>query len=246
MTDEAAFLAAIQAAPHDLAPRLVYADWLDDRGDPRGELIRIEEEMLSLPAFADRYWELKPRRNELRELADPDWRAAFGYGTVARPLFGHGVPDDWKGRWRLIRAAVEHRHGIPMGDVGGRAAEVRAAEDRLGLTLPPSVREWVAFAHDIEQEGTEGRAWAERPRVIPEPYRLDFAMNGSAVSLAYDSHVEDCGWVVLLEDLGQPDPPVYNLPLFGFDSLSHGKPILSRVTDFVLPEVWDRPAAPGG
>src|SRR5574341_989219 len=29
-------------APHDDAPRLVYADWLLDRGDPRGELIQIQ------------------------------------------------------------------------------------------------------------------------------------------------------------------------------------------------------------
>src|SRR6478752_6735261 len=33
MTDEAAFLEAIRAAPNDLAPRLVYADWLDDHSD---------------------------------------------------------------------------------------------------------------------------------------------------------------------------------------------------------------------
>jgi uncharacterized protein (TIGR02996 family) len=33
MTDEAAFLNAILANPEDEAPRLVYADWLDERGD---------------------------------------------------------------------------------------------------------------------------------------------------------------------------------------------------------------------
>lgn len=39
MTDEAALLEAIYATPDDDAPRLVYADSLLDRGDPRGELI---------------------------------------------------------------------------------------------------------------------------------------------------------------------------------------------------------------
>jgi uncharacterized protein (TIGR02996 family) len=33
------FLAAIYAAPEDDAPRLVYADWLLEQGDPRGEFI---------------------------------------------------------------------------------------------------------------------------------------------------------------------------------------------------------------
>jgi len=37
-----ALLDAILAAPHDDAPRLVYADWLAEHGDPRGEFIQIQ------------------------------------------------------------------------------------------------------------------------------------------------------------------------------------------------------------
>ena len=33
---------AIFANPDDDAPRLVYADWLLERGDPRGEFIQIQ------------------------------------------------------------------------------------------------------------------------------------------------------------------------------------------------------------
>ena len=69
MNTEAQFLSGIQLAPSDTTRRLVYADWLEERGDPRAELVRIEEEMKSLPVFGDRYWHLKPRRNELREQA---------------------------------------------------------------------------------------------------------------------------------------------------------------------------------
>jgi uncharacterized protein (TIGR02996 family) len=35
-------LEAIYASPHDQAAREVYADWLSDRGDPRGELIMLQ------------------------------------------------------------------------------------------------------------------------------------------------------------------------------------------------------------
>jgi uncharacterized protein (TIGR02996 family) len=35
-------LAAIAVAPDDDAPRLVYADWLQERGDPRGEYITLQ------------------------------------------------------------------------------------------------------------------------------------------------------------------------------------------------------------
>ena len=43
MSDAAALLAAIRARPKDDAPRLVYADWLDEYGDPdRARLIRAQ------------------------------------------------------------------------------------------------------------------------------------------------------------------------------------------------------------
>ncbi len=42
MTHDDAFLQAIIERPDDDAPRLIYADWLDERGDPRGEFIRVQ------------------------------------------------------------------------------------------------------------------------------------------------------------------------------------------------------------
>ncbi|HVK14065.1 MAG TPA: TIGR02996 domain-containing protein [Gemmataceae bacterium] len=41
MNDEAAFMAMILANPDDDAPRLVFADWLDERGDRRAEWLRL-------------------------------------------------------------------------------------------------------------------------------------------------------------------------------------------------------------
>jgi uncharacterized protein (TIGR02996 family) len=41
--EQAAFLADIQANPDDDRPRLVFADWLEDHGDPaRAEFIRVQ------------------------------------------------------------------------------------------------------------------------------------------------------------------------------------------------------------
>lgn len=40
--DDGGHLAGIRAARDDDAPRLVYADWLLERGDPRGELILLQ------------------------------------------------------------------------------------------------------------------------------------------------------------------------------------------------------------
>jgi uncharacterized protein (TIGR02996 family) len=51
MSEEDAFLTDILARPDDDAPRLIYADWLLDRDDPRGELIRLGWELRG-PEFA--------------------------------------------------------------------------------------------------------------------------------------------------------------------------------------------------
>lgn len=50
----AALLAAIEAAPHDEAARMVYADWLLERGASRGELVRVQLARRRDRAWADR------------------------------------------------------------------------------------------------------------------------------------------------------------------------------------------------
>jgi len=44
-TDDEAFRRAVIDRPADDLPRVVYADWLDERGDPRGEFIRVQVEL---------------------------------------------------------------------------------------------------------------------------------------------------------------------------------------------------------
>ena len=48
--EEAAFVELVCASPDDDAPRLVFADWLDERDDPRGEFIRIQCALAKMPA----------------------------------------------------------------------------------------------------------------------------------------------------------------------------------------------------
>ena len=48
---DVAFLAAICANPADDTPRLVYADWLDEHGQPeRAEFVRVQCELARLEA----------------------------------------------------------------------------------------------------------------------------------------------------------------------------------------------------
>src|SRR4051794_12735191 len=43
--DESGFLQALFEDPADDTSRLIFADWLDERGDPRGELLRVQREL---------------------------------------------------------------------------------------------------------------------------------------------------------------------------------------------------------
>src|SRR6516162_3839088 len=49
MSAEAAFLHAIAAHPDDAVSRLVYADWLEDHDDSRGQFLRLHLALRNLP-----------------------------------------------------------------------------------------------------------------------------------------------------------------------------------------------------
>jgi uncharacterized protein (TIGR02996 family) len=61
---EVAFLHAIHADADDSASKLVYADWLEERGDPRGQLLRTEVERLKKEGTR-RMWAEKNYRQDI-------------------------------------------------------------------------------------------------------------------------------------------------------------------------------------
>jgi uncharacterized protein (TIGR02996 family) len=59
---ETVFLDSFLASPLEIAHPLVYADWLDDQGDPRAEFVRLGDPDLAGPERAspeDRLRELE-------------------------------------------------------------------------------------------------------------------------------------------------------------------------------------------
>src|SRR5271156_4248840 len=93
-----AFLQAIRETPEEDAPRLIYADWLEERGDPRGEFIRVQCTLPRLsadhpqrPVLAHREWELLAEHGD--EWATPlagivngwEFRRGFVEGVALAP-----------------------------------------------------------------------------------------------------------------------------------------------------------------
>jgi uncharacterized protein (TIGR02996 family) len=69
---------AVLASPDDDAPRLVYADWLMQQGDPRGEFIAVQIEQARLESEDPRQAELRARELDLLAVLGKDWRARYG------------------------------------------------------------------------------------------------------------------------------------------------------------------------
>jgi uncharacterized protein (TIGR02996 family) len=73
MTEQQAFLQAIFEEPDDDAPRLIYADWLEERGDPRAEFIRVGCALAGLTREDPRFRLLWTREGELIRTHKEKW-----------------------------------------------------------------------------------------------------------------------------------------------------------------------------
>ena len=133
-------LGEVLAAPDDDAPRLVYADWLQQHGDPRGAFITLQCKEVTLP-------EGSPARVELHRDAE----------QLEQQNVHHWLPER-PHQWEFRRGFLEHvvatteflrRHGPPIW----QHEPVRSVRLHLGqsvdsaaistLPLPSSMR---AFA----------------------------------------------------------------------------------------------------
>jgi uncharacterized protein (TIGR02996 family) len=97
MTQDDGFLQAVVEDPDDDAPRLVYADWLEERGEPRGEFIRTDCALARLPADDPRRPPLEERRRLLLAEHRDAWLGplrGLAYGWTFRRGFVEEVTVD--------------------------------------------------------------------------------------------------------------------------------------------------------
>ncbi|MDW8244817.1 MAG: TIGR02996 domain-containing protein [Thermogemmata sp.] len=115
----------IRAYPDDDLPRLVYADWLDERGDPRGEFIRLQiararlEKLIGSsvgggclpeglrrlhPAYYQAYVRLRQRENLLLVRHRAEWLTPFR-GLISGEEFRRGFVESVK---IAARTFLEH------------------------------------------------------------------------------------------------------------------------------------------
>lgn len=179
MADEQAFIQAILANPTDDGPRLVYADWLEERGDLGGEFLRIQTDLTRMPRKDKQQARFRKRLKQLRARLDAELLAWFNtlryrtaFGALARPLTPKdGVPE---------QQIVQH-------------------ERRLGVRLPRALRDYYLVG------GRGGRLNQAHDRLLP-PARWELA-SGKIVFLEENQGVALAG--VRANDPAGDDPPVF-------------------------------------
>jgi uncharacterized protein (TIGR02996 family) len=173
MKEDNSFVLNIRANPDDETARLIYADYLEERGDPRGELIRVQCELGWLAIDDPLLPEMTAREDELLAEYGEEWLAPL------RALGAVGVTT------RCFRRGLIERVVISAADFAARAEAICRAEPALNAVQLKNV-----------SAGIEELAAARFPIQIRS---LDLSGNGLQDS---DTRLLKKGrWIEQIEDL---------------------------------------------
>jgi uncharacterized protein (TIGR02996 family) len=109
--EEAALLAAIYAAPDADEPRMIYADWIEQRGSPRGEFIALQlakTRITPTPAQAG-------RERALVHTFGVEWKAPLVRAEFSRGFIAVSDDDDLLGRDPRL-ATLIRSNSVPESD----------------------------------------------------------------------------------------------------------------------------------
>ena len=159
-------LAAVYADPDDDGARLVYADALLERGDPRGELIALQCRLAHAPDSPD----AKQLRRRIRELLDSHGKLWLGeLAPIVRS--GYRFERGFLAACRIdparadrVRALVGHPAWATVRELGGSAA----------IALHPVMRSLRTLAFDAAHAAQHEKlpdAWRDLLVATPRPLR---------------------------------------------------------------------------
>ena len=176
MSLEASFLADIRDHPDDDTPRLIYADWLEERGDPRGEFLRLEVRLRSLPEDDPRGESIRHRLRELRDGINEDWLALLDRTPIENCVrFAYACPLRWESLrptdnetvrfCETCQEEVYHCHSVAQARDWARLGLCVAVDSRLarspGDIEPPG--ELITMGILLPEESVEGSDHGEAP-----------------------------------------------------------------------------------
>lgn len=146
--------------------------------------------------------------------------------TDYQPCFAH-VPDDWQGRWTLLRRFVRRWYGVSLRPVGARSTLVEIEKHRIACRLPPSLCQWIAFAEELTAKDVFGR-------ILRDIYDVS-KLEAHAAILFLRQAEDDVYWAVKADDLDRDDPPVNTYCLdYETNQFVPGGLVAPSLTSFIL------------
>lgn len=162
-TDSSGFLEQIVACPDDDAVRLVYADWLEERGESdRAELIRVQIERAALPVWDARQLPLRVRENALLKQDEWRWKQELPqlkgviWGTFRRGFVSTATLTQSSA---LKKHAGRLANGVPLESLSMGWPQARDALDKVAPL--PGLRELTLNSMFVA--GSEADRLAEAP-----------------------------------------------------------------------------------
>jgi uncharacterized protein (TIGR02996 family) len=198
-------LRAVLERPDDEPARLVYADWLEEQGDPHADYLRAQVALAQAVRSGQDHQEQANRERRLRVSLDPDWVAR------ARRLTTEPYPFDVSELDPALasRARVSTRLHPRAGEV----PELDASK-LGGLFLWPEDEPW-PVKDDFRMTG-EGRAFARLAEPVPDGTTVPLApilqlRVGDAPGLPFPPGTDlmQLFWVPLLATEYGPEPFVF-------------------------------------
>lgn len=220
--DGEALLARVLEAPDDVGARLVYADWLSERGEPRGELIALQCQLSALAPEAPERAELEARERALRAEHEEAWLAELGLSVVS-VRWENGFLDEVT----VLAASVEQLPQALFSREPVRALRVvDATADHAAVLAALPMLERVKGLRFTNSNGQAGRALGgEGLDVLLESRHLHtlerFELEGQ--------HLDDIGAMVLARKAGPVAPKLRSLRISGDEVGAVGAEVLARM-----------------
>jgi uncharacterized protein (TIGR02996 family) len=144
MSSADTFLADVREHPDEDAPRLVFADWLEDNGDPdRADFIRLQVRLAQLPEHDPARFDLEERSGDLLGEHHARWLSHLPKWARAVELtFRRGLPEEAKmsaAAWlrhvaRLAQLVPLRRLEVAFTGYTGQLAGVARRAAEVGLS----------------------------------------------------------------------------------------------------------------
>lgn len=108
-SQERALLEEIAEHPDDDMPRLIYADWLEERGSPRAEFIRVQCELEQTQETA-RYQQLRGMEKEFLKQHEREWLVGLARDQIGYLRFRRGFIESIQTTVKYFHQVVAERY----------------------------------------------------------------------------------------------------------------------------------------